>query len=158
MSRAPCRARVTLSRAKGPYASSCPLRSYQGDSRAIFPVEMCSMFKPVQKKFCYLRGAAPLPILAFESSTDHLDSSWRDQSRVSPLPQRRRGVPCRRSIRDSAGPAALALTNQTAANRLGIEAGAPEARPCNAPVDGRRRKKNGEANPRLRVISALGGP
>jgi elongation factor 1-alpha len=36
-------------------------------------------------------------------------------------------VPCRRSIRDSAGLAALALMNQTAANRLGIAAGAAEA-------------------------------
>ena len=40
--------------------------------------------------------------VAPESSTDHLDSNWRDQSRVSPTSQRRRDVPCRRLVRDSA--------------------------------------------------------
>jgi len=41
-------------------------------------------------------------MLASESRADHLDSNWRDQSRVSPTSQQRGGVPCRRLIRDSA--------------------------------------------------------
>jgi hypothetical protein len=63
------------------------------------------------------------------SRADSSRPEWRDQSRVSPTPQRRRGVPCRRLIRDSTRPAALALMNRTAASRLGMEAGAPKAKP-----------------------------
>jgi uncharacterized protein (TIGR02271 family) len=45
------------------------------------------------------------------------------------MPPQRRGVPCRRLIRDSAGPAALALVNRIVARYLGMEAGAPKAIP-----------------------------
>jgi hypothetical protein len=49
-----------------------------------------------------------------KSRADRLDLERRGQSRASPTPQRRRGVPCKRLIRDLAGLAALALANQTA--------------------------------------------
>jgi hypothetical protein len=64
-----------------------------------------------------------------KSRADRLGLERRGQSRVSPTSRRRRGVPCKRLIRDSAGLAALALVNQMAANRLGMEAGAPKAIP-----------------------------
>src|SRR6266536_1891481 len=49
-----------------------------------------------------------------KSRADRLGLERRGQSRVSPTSQRRRGVPCKRLIRDSAGLAALALVNQMA--------------------------------------------
>jgi hypothetical protein len=59
---------------------------------------------------------------------------WRGQSRASPMPQRRRGVPCRRLIRDSAGPAALALMNQMARKPSGDGSRSSQGYTVNAPV------------------------
>jgi hypothetical protein len=55
-------------------------------------------------------------------------------------------VPCKRLIRDSAGLAALALVNQSAANRLGMEAGAPKATPQTPQLGGGHGEKNGGVN------------
>jgi hypothetical protein len=57
-------------------------------------------------------------------------------------------------IRDSAGPAALALMNQKAASHLGMEAGAPKATPQTRQLAAAARRRTGKAIPRLRVISA----
>jgi hypothetical protein len=81
------------------------------------------------ENFGLLRARSPRRIVCPRSSADHLDRERRDQSRVSSTLQQRRGVPCRRLIRDSAGPAALALVNWIAASHLGMDDGAPKAHP-----------------------------
>jgi hypothetical protein len=88
--------------------------------------EVCNAVKTTGR----LRGRVRVPMLALPSrGLIILGLERRGQSRVSPTSQRRRGVPCKRLIRDSAGLAALALVNQMAANCLGMEAGAPTATP-----------------------------
>src|SRR6185437_13904552 len=92
-----------------------------------------------------LRARSTRLIVCPRSSADHLDRERRDQSRVSSTPQQRRGVPRRRLIRDSAGPAALALVNRIAASHLGMDDGALKAHPLTS-MSGGRGKKNGEVN------------
>jgi hypothetical protein len=49
-----------------------------------------------------------------------LEPNRRGQSRASPVPERRDGMPCKRLIRDSAGLAALASVNRMAREPSGV--------------------------------------
>ena len=97
-------------------------------------------------------------IVCPRSSADHLDRERRDQSRVSSAPQQRRGVPCRRLIRDSARPAALALVNRIARKPSGNGRRSSQGLPAHATVSGGREKKNGEVNSPTPHSQRVDGP
>jgi protein kinase-like protein len=87
------------------------------------------------KKDRRLRGRVLLPMLALPSrKLIALGLEWRGQSRVSPTSQRRRDVPCKRLIRDSAGLAALALVNQTTRESSGDGSRSSQGHTANASV------------------------
>ena len=81
-----------------------------------------------------------------KSRADRLGLERRSQSRASPTSQRRRGVPCKRLIRDSAGLAALALVNQTAREPFGDRSRSSQGYTATLQLGGRHGKKNGEVN------------
>jgi len=74
-----------------------------------------------------LARAMPVSYVVPPDRADHSSGNRWDQSRVSPTSQRRRGVPCRRPVRDSARLAALEPMNRMVASRSGIDAGALKA-------------------------------
>ncbi len=81
-------------------------------------------------KFSRQVGEIPGPATEAESAIRMIIWSgerW-DQSRVSPTPGWRSGVPCKRSIRDSTDCSARTGEPWGSSGRVGIEAGAPKAK------------------------------
>ena len=127
-------------------SSSCGSLSREIPRGLMTPVAMCVMCNTGENNGMLAGARTGSYVGVSKPRADRLGLEWRGQSRASPTPHRRRGVPCERLIRDLAGLAALALVNQMAANRLGMEAGAPKATPQTHQLGGRHGKKNGEVN------------
>lgn len=95
----------------------------------------------------------------FDDPSDHLTSGDETQSRVSSMPERRPGMPCKRSSSDDDRLAAPAPANHRGwSSIVGMEAGAPKAHPQTCTGRGRCGKKNGEGNSPTPGNRCVGGP
>jgi len=139
-------------------SSSCGSLSREIPRGLMTPVAMCVMCNTGENNGMLAGARTGSYVGVAKPRADRLGLEWRGQSRASPTPHRRRGVPCARLIRDLAGLAALTLVNQMAREPSGDGSRSSQGYTANASVSGGREKKNGEGNSPTPGNQCVGGP
>ena len=115
-------------------SSSCGSLSREIPRGLMTPVAMCVMCNTGENNGMLAGARTGSYVGVAKPRADRLGLEWRGQSRASPTPHRRRGVPCERLIRDLAGLAALALVNQMAREPSGDGSRSSQGYTANASV------------------------